>query len=150
MRKHLIGALGAASFALLTVLATSSGATAFSGLSAKQKAHIGEYFMCQKLLLTDVATFNATEPCGGTPSGSTASLFGGKSGAAVVKEVEKPKHWKDKKRDKHHSRDKHDKHSKHDKRDKRDRDSRDNQCSVGASTFSFGSSRGRSGGCGPR
>lgn len=148
MRNRLIGAIGAASFALTTILATSTGASAFSGLSAKQKAHIDEYFMCKTLLLTDVAAFNATEPCGGTPSGNTASMADTKSGAAMVKEVEKPKHWKDKKRDKHHSRDKRDKHSKH---DRRDRDSH-NQCSSGPSSFSFGSSRagGRSGGCNPR
>jgi hypothetical protein len=104
MRNRLIGAIGAASFALTTILATSTGASAFSGLSAKQKAHIDEYFMCKTLLLTDVAAFNATEPCGGTPSGDTASMSGAKSGTGIVKE-HKPhdkKWWKKKKKFSHH------------------------------------------------
>lgn len=37
--------------------------------------------MCKTYLLTDLAAFEATEPCGGTPSGSTASLVDAKPGS---------------------------------------------------------------------
>ena len=77
MRKRLAGVLGAASLSLTMILTGSTGANAFIGLSDGQKAHIDEYFMCKWLLLTDIPTYEATEPCGGTPTGG--SLLTGKS-----------------------------------------------------------------------
>ena len=83
MRKRLAGVLGAASLSLTMILTGSTGANAFIGLSDGQKAHIDEYFMCKWLLLTDIPTYEATEPCGGTPTGG--SLLTGKSSSSPRK-----------------------------------------------------------------
>jgi hypothetical protein len=85
MRKRLAGVLGAVSLSLTMILTGSTGANAFIGLSDGQKAHIDEYFMCQWLLLTDIPTYEATEPCGGTPTGG--SLLSGK-GSSVQRKRE--------------------------------------------------------------
>jgi hypothetical protein len=67
MRKpNLLRLAGACAFGLLAAVSYSSSASAFAGLSDRQKAHIDEYFHCKFLLLTDLAAFEADPACGGT------------------------------------------------------------------------------------
>lgn len=80
MRKRdLLQLAGACAFGLLASLSYSSSASAFAGLSDKQKAHIDEYIHCKILLWTDLAAFEADPACGGTPNvdlKSMASVIG--------------------------------------------------------------------------
>lgn len=76
--RNIVRLAGACAFGLLASLTVSSSASAFGGLSDKQRAHIEEYIHCKILLLTDLAAFEAEPPCGGSvletrsiaPSGS--------------------------------------------------------------------------------
>lgn len=72
---------GACAFGLLASLSFSSSASAFAGLSDKQKAHIDEYIHCKILLWTDLAAFEADPACGGAGV-ETRSLFPTGSGSA--------------------------------------------------------------------
>lgn len=76
MRNHdLFRLFGATVLAASSLLAFSTSANAFAGLSDKQKAHIEEYIHCKTLLLTDLAAFEAEQPpCGGTPNVGLKSL----------------------------------------------------------------------------
>lgn len=80
MRKRdLLQLAGACAFGLLASLSYSSSASAFAGLSDKQKAHIDEYIHCKILLLTDLAAFETDPACGGLPNvdlKSMASVIG--------------------------------------------------------------------------
>lgn len=80
MRKRdLLQLAGACAFGLLASLSYSSSASAFAGLSDKQKAHMDEYIHCKILLLTDLAAFEADPACGGLPNvdlKSMASVIG--------------------------------------------------------------------------
>jgi hypothetical protein len=76
--RDILQLAGVCAFGLLASLSFSSSASAFAGLSDKQKAHIEEYIHCKTLLWTDLAAFEADPACGGTvvevrsiaPSGS--------------------------------------------------------------------------------
>lgn len=75
--RSLLRLVGAAVLASATLLSLSTSASAFSGLSDKQKAHIDEYIHCKILLLTDLAAFEAEQPpCGGTPIVGINSIMG--------------------------------------------------------------------------
>lgn len=80
MRKRdLLQLAGACAFGLLATVSYSSSASAFAGLSDKQKAHIDEYIQCKILLWTDLAAFEADPACGGSPNvdlKSMASVIG--------------------------------------------------------------------------
>ncbi|MDC9824259.1 hypothetical protein PRN20_10970 [Devosia sp. ZB163] len=74
-RSDLLRLLGVASLAVAASISLSAtAATAFSGLSDKQKAHIEEYFHCKKLLWTDIPAFNADPVCGGSGQYELKSL----------------------------------------------------------------------------
>lgn len=90
MRNHNLPRLvGAAVLATATLLSLSTSASAWAGLSDKQKAHIEEYIHCKTLLLTDLAAFEAEQPpCGGTPA--TASILPTGSGGFEYRRPEKP------------------------------------------------------------
>ncbi len=67
MRNRKIpGLAGACALGLLVAVSYSSSASAFGGLSDRQKAHIDEYIQCKILLMTDLAAFEADPACGGT------------------------------------------------------------------------------------
>lgn len=84
MRKRdLLQLAGACAFGLLAAVSYSSGASAFAGLSDKQKAHIDEYIQCKILLWTDLAAFEADPACGGTPNVDLKSMASG-SGSGIV------------------------------------------------------------------
>lgn len=73
--RDLLRLAGAAVLATTGLLAYTTSASAFVGLSDKQKAHIEEYIHCKILLLTDLAAFEAEQPpCGGKPNTSLNSL----------------------------------------------------------------------------
>ncbi len=76
MRNHdMLRLAGAAFLATTTLLSFSTSASAFVGLSDKQKAHIEEYIHCKTLLLTDLAAFEAEQPpCGGDPNPGLKSI----------------------------------------------------------------------------
>lgn len=64
--RELLQLAGAAAFGLLAAVSYSSSASAFSGLSDKQKAHVEVNIHCSMLLWTDLAAFEADPACGGT------------------------------------------------------------------------------------
>lgn len=72
--RDLLRLAGACAFGLIASLSYSSSASAFVGLSDKQKAHIDEYIHCKILLLTDIPAFEADPACGGTPNIDLKSL----------------------------------------------------------------------------
>jgi hypothetical protein len=75
--RDLLRLAGAAVLASASLLSFSTSASAFSGLSDKQKAHIEEYIHCKILLLTDLAAFEAEQPpCGGNPNVGIHSIIG--------------------------------------------------------------------------
>ena len=92
MRNHHLPRLvGAAVLATATLLSLSTSASAWAGLSDKQKAHIEEYIHCKTLLLTDLAAFEAEQPpCGGTPNAGTRSLTPTGDGGYEYRRPEKP------------------------------------------------------------
>lgn len=89
--RHLLRLAGAAVLATASLLSLSTSASAFVGLSDKQKAHIDEYFHCKMLLLTDLAAFEAEQPpCGGTPNVDLKSIAGTGNGDGERRKPEKP------------------------------------------------------------
>lgn len=68
---------GAATLGIASVLACSSPASAFAGLSDRQTSHIEEYIHCRTLLWTDLDAFNADPVCGGTPGVDWKSMSSG-------------------------------------------------------------------------
>jgi hypothetical protein len=64
--RDILQLAGACALGLLASLSYSSSATAFAGLSDKQKAYVDEYVHCKILLWTDLAAFDADPACGGT------------------------------------------------------------------------------------
>lgn len=64
--RNVLQLAGACAFGLLASLSYSSSASAFAGLSDKQRAHVDEYIHCKILLWTDLAAFEADPACGGT------------------------------------------------------------------------------------
>ncbi len=76
--RNLLRLVGACSLVLATSLSVSTPASAWAGLSDKQKAHIEEFFHCNLLMWTDLDQFEAEQPpCGGTPNASALSSSGG-------------------------------------------------------------------------
>ena len=78
--RKLMQLAGACALGLLAAASYSSSASAFAGLSDRQKAHIDEYIHCKILLWTDLAAFEADPACGGTVV-ETRSIFPTGSGA---------------------------------------------------------------------
>lgn len=67
---------GAATLAAVSLFSYTTSASAWVGLSDKQKTHIEEYIHCKILLLTDIKQFEAEQPpCGGTPYADLKSLM---------------------------------------------------------------------------
>lgn len=64
--RDILQLAGACALGLLASLSYSSSASAFAGLSDKQKAYVDEYIHCKTLLWTDLAAFEADPACGGT------------------------------------------------------------------------------------
>lgn len=87
--RDLLRLAGACAFGLVASLSYSSSASAFSGLSAKQQAHIEEYIHCKILLLTDLVAFAADPACGGSPNVDTKSMASG-PGSGPTKRYEPP------------------------------------------------------------
>lgn len=87
--RELLQLTGACAFGLLAAFSYSSSASAFAGLSDKQKAHIDEYIHCKILLWTDLAAFEADPACGGAAV-ETRSIFPTGSGSPQ-KHEEPPK-----------------------------------------------------------
>lgn len=80
--RSLLRLASVASLALATALSISSPASAFAGLSDKQKAHIEEFFHCNYLMWTDLVQFEAEQPpCGGTPNVDLKSIAATGSGS---------------------------------------------------------------------
>ncbi len=79
--RNLLRLAGACAFGVLAACSYSSSASAFAGLSDKQKAHIDEYIHCKILLWTDLAAFEADPACGGTAV-ETRSIFPTGSGGS--------------------------------------------------------------------
>lgn len=92
MRNHrLLRLAGAAALATASLLSFSTSASAFVGLSDKQKAHIEEYIHCKILLLTDLDAFEAEQPpCGGTPNVGLKSIAPTGNGGDDHRRPEKP------------------------------------------------------------
>lgn len=89
--RHLLRLAGAAVLATASLLSISTSASAFVGLSDKQKAHIDEYFHCKMLLLTDLAAFEAEQPpCGGTPNADLKSIAATGNGGSDHRKREEP------------------------------------------------------------
>lgn len=80
--RELLRLAGACAFGLIASLSYSSSASAFVGLSDKQKAHIDEYIHCKILLLTDIPAFEADPACGGKPNIDLKSLGSGTGGGS--------------------------------------------------------------------
>lgn len=68
--------VGAASLAAISLFSYTTSASAWVGLSDKQKAYVEEYIHCKTLLFTDIKQFEAEQPpCGGTPNVDLKSLM---------------------------------------------------------------------------
>jgi len=87
--RDLLRLAGACALGVVATLSYSSSASAYAGLSDRQKAHIEEYIHCKILLWTDLAAFEADPACGGTVV-ETRSIFSSGSGGPPPKRDEPP------------------------------------------------------------
>ncbi|WP_439600357.1 hypothetical protein [Devosia sp.] len=79
--RDLLRCAGALALGMLAAVSYSSSASAFSGLSDKQKSHIEVNIHCNILLWTDLKAFEADPACGGTVVETRSILPTGSGGA---------------------------------------------------------------------
>jgi len=84
--RDFLAVAGACALGLVASLSFSSPASAYAGLSERQRAHIAEYFHCRHLLWTDIPAFEADPVCGGPPNLDRQSMLESGNGAPPSKE----------------------------------------------------------------
>lgn len=82
--RELLRLAAACAIGVAATVSFASSASAFTGLSDRQQAHVEEYIHCKILLFTDIQAFEDDPACGGTPNVDLKSAAGSSEDKPLV------------------------------------------------------------------